>query len=196
MRRTFFHRRPLPIGLVTEALRRGTAEAGMAPLRLPGESGYDMAQRLLVDPFYRGATDAQIAADAATHPNTVARAREALSTANERLVDFGVRAMRSAELVAGDVGWTERDGDLGDLLVAALTDYALRACAAGRCTHELCARQRREKALTEARGRFSRPPHDTRHQQAHSAGERRFLPARGPGDQPRGALPGRTGGGA
>jgi hypothetical protein len=148
--------------------------------RRPGESQADHVERLLSEPLLVGLTSAEIAAWARCAPAVVRAARE------ER------EGLRYAAEVAPQIGWS---GTLPALIRAALTDYALRHCAAGLCTHDVCARPRGAQDARTARGATSaRPAHQTRHSDANA--RRTSYPGAQPGHQSRGALGSRDPSGA
>ena len=75
-----------------------------------------------------------------------------------------------------------------------LISAAWAHCAAGRCTHAICERQRAQEAAQRAARPSARPTHETRHREAHSASNR----SRGDAslDKSRGAPGPRNPGGA
>lgn len=86
-----------------------------------GDAAY--VQRLLVDPLCDKATDAELAELSGVKVSIVREQR------SRQL------ALHEALQVAEDIGW---DGSVYELIRAALTDYALAACAMQRCSHPGC----------------------------------------------------------
>ena len=137
--------------------------------RRTNESVRDYVLRLLDDPMTEGFVD-EVALLAK------------VSTDRVREIRGDDQIWQSAELVAMDVDWSD---SRHELVVAALTHYALSACGAGRCSHELCAR-RRHTADAEPWRTNARPAHDTRHHGALGGSDDLSAGAR-PGEQSRGA---------
>lgn len=135
--------------------------------RRTNESVRDYVLRLLDDPMTEGFVD-EIALLAK------------VSTDRVREIRGDDQIWQSADLVAMDVGWS---GPRHELVIAALTHYALSACGAGRCAHERCAAQRLHKRQT---GLVLRTAHDTRHHGALGGSDSLSAGAR-PGEQSRGA---------
>jgi hypothetical protein len=147
--------------------------------RRPSESTQDYILRLLVDPMTEGMVD-EIAMLAKVSPSKV------------REIRGDDQIWQTADLVASDVSWPS-ELPRHELVVAALTHYALSACGAGRCSHEACAR-RRSGATGSVGATSTRLVHDTDRQRAHGASNH-LSPARDPEEQSRGALGPRNPGG-
>mgnify|MGYP003435310188 CR=1 FL=1 len=138
--------------------------------RRTNESVRDYVLRLLDDPMTEGFVD-EVALLAK------------VSTDRVREIRGDDQIWQSAELVAMDVGWS---GPRHELVIAALTHYALSACGASRCAHERCAAQRLHRAPDGSSLANARPAHDTRHHGALGGSDDLSAGAR-PGEQSRGA---------
>ena len=93
--------------------------------RRPGEDTHSHVHRLVCfEPLAESSTDSEIAGIARTSAAFVRSVRREANFAMGLLLD-----------VSRDIAW---DGPPGDLVRAAVVDFALGYCSRGECTHPIC----------------------------------------------------------